>query len=944
MFGSLVKSFINAIRTAFSGAFTFVVWTVWLVLGILLGLQIYVASTNQLQVPTFLQKAILERLAVSGVHIAFGNTTFDPSGSILIEHATITLDGFEEPIATVQSLYARIDPAALALQKIEPLELRVSGVSLRVPAMLSPSGKADEIVKDLDADFIPKSKSLKIAYLRGHVGSLLLSLSGEVPFGEQIKSQQQALPIAELLSRYYPSISKRCATALGALSALDSPYLRVTLIPTADGEIADCMLGAAGLRLTDPTVMQFGQINASARIPVTGKSIGVDELIINANRFNAPAHEVTGRGVRIIVKGVNSKETPKASASPVLIDEISLIATRVMVRGVQVDAPMITLNSGDGDVLTALGLFDNPGNINVKAKAWVLSERDIFDGKLDLKTRSLSGDFKSQLPPSVLGLVQSQLKKNLEKYIQFNNPVEIVGHVSTDSAWHFKEARAHIDATDFSILNIKVDELRGNFKFDGKHLSSEDAYARIGANYARGGIYEDFSNYTFRYLIKGQLRPLEISRWIPQAWWNDLFKPFVFMSTPPEADLDFSGSMLDGIHAKTFLFAESKNPIIRGVDFDSVKTLLFSRPQYVDVIHFALFKKGNSAQGRFTRALDIRVGPTSQFFDFDAESNLTYEDLLSLGGYQVPAVLSAISFSGSPAIGIHGKVSGPNSKQGAHRDVSIQVQSSKELKLSGFPLDSVTTTVFVKDETVSLPEVNAAFAGGQVRSKILITNLGNNPKLAYDGTLTDARLDKAILLMSSFSADKHHSEPQGLAAFLKDKSNVLFSVSSKAEGLLGVTNSFQGNGSAQFRGAELGQVKMLGLLSELIRFTALRFTSARAEFTVEGSKLNFSDISVVGANSAINAQGSYTFGTKQLDFKARINPFKESKNLPQQVMDVVLTPLSDVLQLELRGTVDKPSWAFANSPVTILRNLGERDPQVTTDKQSVEPAKPIKKP
>ena len=344
MFGSLVKSFINAIRTAFSGAFMFVVWTVWLVLGILLGLQIYVASTNQLQVPTFLQKAILERLAVSGVHIAFGNTTFDPSGSILIEHATITLDGFEEPIATVQSLYARIDPAALALQKIEPLELRVSGVSLRVPAMLSPSGKADEIVKDLDADFIPKSKSLKIAYLRGHVGSLLLSLSGEVPFGEQIKSQQQALPIAELLSRYYPSISKRCATALGALSALDSPYLRVTLIPTADGEIADCMLGAAGLRLTDPTVMQFGQINASARIPVTGKTIGVDELIINATRFNAPAHEVTGRGVRIIVKGVNSKETPKASASPVLIDEISLIAMRVMVRGVQVDAPMITLN------------------------------------------------------------------------------------------------------------------------------------------------------------------------------------------------------------------------------------------------------------------------------------------------------------------------------------------------------------------------------------------------------------------------------------------------------------------------------------------------------------------------------------------------------------------------------------------------------------------------
>jgi len=944
MVGSLVKSIIKAIRTAFSGAFTFILWTFWLILAVILGLQIYVASTNQLQVPTFLQKAILERLAVSGVHIAFGNTTFDPSGSILIEHATITLDGFEEPIATVQSLYARIDPEALALQKIEPLELRVSGVNLRVPAMLSPSGRADEIVKDLDADFIPKSKSLKIQYLRGHVGSLLLSLSGEVPFGDQIKSEQQALPVAELLAKYYPSISKRCAVALGALSALDNPYLRVTLIPTADGEIADCMLGASSLHLTDPTVMQFGEINASARIPVNGKSVGVDELIINANRFSVPSNSVTGRGVRIIVKGVKSKDALKTSISPIQIDEINLIATRLLVKGVSVQAPMISLRAKDGDVLTALGLFDNPSIVDLKAKAWVLDQRDIFDGQVDLKARSVSGDFKSLLPPSVLELVQSRLKKNLDKYIQFNNPVEIQGHVVTDEGWHFRQAVAHVDATDFSILSVKVDELRGNFVFDGTRLSSQDAYARIGGNYARGALYEDFSNYSFRYLIKGQLRPLEISRWIPQAWWSDLFKPFVFTATAPMADLDFSGSMLDTVHSKSFLFAESKDPIIRGVDFDYVQTILFSRPQFVDVFNFTLIKNGSSAQGRFARSLDIGIGNSSQMADFDASSSLAYEDLLALGGPLVPSALSAISFSAPPSVIVHGSISGPDSIKGAHRDIDIHVQSNKGLKLSDFPLDSVSTTINVKDDLVALPDFNASFAGGQIHSKVKITDVNSKPTLAYDGTLTDARLDKAILLMSSFSADKHHSEPEGLAAFLKDKSNVLFSISSKAQGPLGIPNSFHGSGNAQFRGAELGQVKMLGLLSELIRFTALRFTSAKADFTIEGSKLNFSDISVVGANSAINAQGTYTFGTKQLDFKARINPFKESKNLPQQVMDVVLTPIADVLQVELRGTVDKPSWAFANSPVTILRNLGEKDAAGSPAKTTPVPIQPAKLP
>ena len=41
-------------------------------------------------------------------------------------------------------------------------------------------------------------------------------------------------------------------------------------------------------------------------------------------------------------------------------------------------------------------------------------------------------------------------------------------------------------------------------------------------------------------------------------------------------------------------------------------------------------------------------------------------------------------------------------------------------------------------------------------------------------------------------------------------------------------------------------------------------------------------------------------------------------------MDVVLSPVSQVFEVQLKGTVDKPSWSFANSPVTILRDLAEK--------------------
>ena len=124
------------------------------------------------------------------------------------------------------------------------------------------------------------------------------------------------------------------------------------------------------------------------------------------------------------------------------------------------------------------------------------------------------------------------------------------------------------------------------------------------------------------------------------------------------------------------------------------------------------------------------------------------------------------------------------------------------------------------------------------------------------------------------------------------------------------------------QGEEIGQIRMLGLLSELLPFTALRFTAARAAFRVDGPQLIFSDVAVTGANSALAASGTYALDRSQLDFKVRVNPFQESKSFPRKIMDAVLTPLSSALEVRLTGSIDKPKWAFTNGPTNFFRNLG----------------------
>jgi hypothetical protein len=117
------------------------------------------------------------------------------------------------------------------------------------------------------------------------------------------------------------------------------------------------------------------------------------------------------------------------------------------------------------------------------------------------------------------------------------------------------------------------------------------------------------------------------------------------------------------------------------------------------------------------------------------------------------------------------------------------------------------------------------------------------------------------------------------------------------------------------------KVSTLGPLSALLPFTRLHFTAARADFTINGRQLDFTDITVTGANSRIDARGSYAVDRHALDFNARVDPLRENKSLPGQLLGGILTPLSELTQVRLTGSPDKPQWALVIGPTNLVRSL-----------------------
>ena len=167
-------------------------------------------------------------------------------------------------------------------------------------------------------------------------------------------------------------------------------------------------------------------------------------------------------------------------------------------------------------------------------------------------------------------------------------------------------------------------------------------------------------------------------------------------------------------------------------------------------------------------------------------------------------------------------------------------------------------------------------------------------------------------------------------------------MSLSAEGRFTDLFSYHGQGKARLEGSELGEVRLFGLLSELLNFTSLRFTAAHGDFKLDGASLVFPAVSVTGRNSAIEAHGSYALDRDALDFNARVYPFQESKSL-LSVVGAVLSPLSTALEVKLTGPLGQPKWAFVIGPTNLLRSLTQPVPAAPERQENGEPPDSLKR-
>ncbi len=879
---------------------TLALWTLWLALVLLLAGEVYIATSRELAVPSWVLAAVEQRLEASGIHAKFGRTSFDPLGEIFVEDIQLSLPTFEEPVAVIPRLYIRLDPWMLAVGSVEPAEIRVSGATWLVPAMLSPSGKAEEVVRNLELTVRPEKKDISIDALNAHVANVAVSAHGAIRLTESRKSARRTAGTPEVFARNYAAFCRRIADISERLTALEEPELEVELTPSESrGAIADCRFFAHGAKVTAPAEFTAGGLEVSSIFPLEGGAPVTTDILMSCSDVHGPggiaAHDIHAR-----LRG--SLRPEQYTFNP---DEISVAWHHAEGGGVSVEAASV-------NILPPL-----VPQVRAQAVGLVLGQPLSLEGRADLSKKESDIHFDGRFDQGWLDLISSRVHRDVRKFFDFTDPIVAAGDARFDIGYKFSRLTARFATQQVRAYHVVIDEGSGQVELDPHHVFAPEAYARLGENFAHGSYEQDFTTQDFRFLLQGQLRPLAISGWFG-AWWDRFFGDLEFPAGPPVASVDVRSRWTSGSRAAIFVQAKATGPIVRGGLLDEAQARLFIRPGFVDGLETYGRKGSGVARGTFTFRADSESGEWGEL-DLNGTSSLDLATAQQIIGPTSRTWLEPFQVEHAPTVALDGRILHNADTDKVRPELRLRGNSEGPVRFYDFPLETVDFDATLNGDEVKIDSMNAGFAGGTTSGHARIWGEADERRLGFDYTLRDASLARAVSILEGYAARKHGTAPPPAGQFLQEKNQVRFGLSVSAEGKYIDPYSFHGNGNASVRGLELGEVRLLGSLSQLLRFTLLRFTEARANFRVEGPDLVFPEISVTGANSAIQGHGRYGLEHQQLDFLAKVYPFQESDFILQKFLAVALSPLSNAFEVKLTGPLNKPVWSLAMGTSSVAK-------------------------
>ena len=891
-------------------------WSIWLVLLAALVWQARLLSSRHMPVPEPLRRVIVERLTAQGLRFDYGRARMDFAGRIIFEKVRLGPVSSAAPLVTARSVYLHFDIWTLLIGQPDLEEITVGGLDFHLPAARSPSGIDEVPAGRIDFTLKPQGREIELSSFSGYLGRLPVHAYGRfrLPAPRPPDGTGYGKDVARINVAWI-DLARQAQAIDTWLAAFDAPRLHLRI--KRDSAAVDFQADAVDLAaLPGGPGGKLGAMQLETELPFAPPLRPPLVITGSAASLELP-QDLSAQG---LVFRLQAAPGGAYGFTPASLDlQVSALRWRDLSAGaltVAASQPADGLARADVSLLIAGAPWRLQADASPRTGAATLT----LDGAVDDATLAFAG-----------GLIRHDLTELLDP--DQAAPLHVTAQFLP--GWKLSEAAGRLHSGSVRVGTVQLDETGTEFTYDGNRVLCDALVLRQGTSLAHGSYEMDTHTMDFRFLLTGRLRPLGISGWF-HAWWTDFWHDFDFARSAPLADVDVQGRWGDLTATKVFVQAEGDGTGLKGAAFDRVRTRLFLRPHWFDILRFDVARDDREAGGWLARSLDLDKN-TWLHMEFSVDSTLPLETIRQIFKEESAELLAPYAFTTPPRLLLKGRVDSAVSPAGKHETIDLDLISSGPMTFHAFPLSDLAVQARVRNDLIELPVLAVGFAGGEAHGQARLWGPADSRKLSFDIALSKAHLGavtQAVALLQPPAAPL--SEKAAEAARIRQQrlENGRLDFTLAAEGLLEDFYSFKGTGHAAITGTELGQLNLFGPLSEALHGTFINLgsfslTSVDAPFKLDGERVRFEDLRVTGPSALLQAKGDYWLRGGQLDFTTKVHPFDESTSVVGSAVGFVLTPLSKVFEVKLQGTLTNPSWIFAYGPSRLLNTItgGDKPPR-----------------
>ena len=486
---------------------------------------------------------------------------------------------------------------------------------------------------------------------------------------------------------------------------------------------------------------------------------------------------------------------------------------------------------------------------------------------------------------------------------------------STDPSF---ETLFTVSAKSFSALESPS----GNYDFIGEikdDLSIEirKAFGIMGQSEVRGSYSQSWNPHAYEFRLAGNCFPPDINNWLGN-WWCNLWDNFSFNQEIPFGDFRIKGIWGGEIgNSRTIGFVDSGLLNYKGftitnadieVEVDSNSTKIKSD----NIVH----DKGSLA-GSLTFPRKHLNSPV--FLSFQIDGQYPLNDARTIFGESFERTVEDINAT-TLFCNATGEILNKQPDTNSNSNFNLDVQSIDPFTIKGFEINKIYGSINKSGylTTGNFPSIKIADGQGQLYFETEAN--GTEELVNLNFSLKDAnkgRLIKNIIrakeagIFSKFK--KEQSEIDLEKETFADEGSLSFAI--QAEGPLNNPLQFEGTGTIHLRESKIGQINLLGKISEGLSNLkiplpsgAFSFNELLIPFELNNESIIFDNLNLSGPLSKIQAKGNFNLSTQTIDLIAKLSlvgnlPLPIIKNLLQ-----LADPISNIAEIKMTGNYLDPKW------------------------------------